>query len=263
MMSTLEHARDALAGIAGVVSCKVGIEKNLSPSDYPMIRVVPSRVTPGAPYSGRTVETLIYFGSQITDAEGLEDVYTALSDIEADILAVLKTIQGRYLETITDEDRLDAYKLMTVRCELASPDTPFTKCIIQTPSVVETLSGTPTVIAPFATTLQNSSASDWVVTLANGTIQRLLNGATSTTTVLTLTGYIAGAAADEASVGAYVGGVLIGNRTQVITAGVAAPVAFTVAATHTALAAATFDVRATGTAGSFTFTDMRLVAQRA
>ena len=30
----------------------------------------------------------------------------------------VKELNGRYIETITDEDRLDAYKLMTVRVEL-------------------------------------------------------------------------------------------------------------------------------------------------
>ena len=51
------YARDALADIPGVVSCKIGIEKNLSPADYPMIRLVPSRLSPGRPYSARTIQT--------------------------------------------------------------------------------------------------------------------------------------------------------------------------------------------------------------
>jgi hypothetical protein len=63
-MDTLEAARDALKLITGVASCKIGLEPNISPADYPLIRLVPSRLTPGRPYSARTIETLIYFGAQ-------------------------------------------------------------------------------------------------------------------------------------------------------------------------------------------------------
>lgn len=117
-MNTMEAARDALATITGVASCKVGLEANISPADYPLIRLVPSRLTPGRAYAGRTVETLIYFGAQTTKSEGLETVYDDLFALESAIIAKLQGLGGRYRETITDEDRLDAYKLMTIRCEL-------------------------------------------------------------------------------------------------------------------------------------------------
>jgi hypothetical protein len=117
-MTTLEAARDSLATITGVASCKVGLEANISPADYPLIRLVPSRLTPGRPYTARTIETLVYFGAATTKSEGLESVYGDLFDLETAILAKLQTLGGRYRETLTDEDRLDAYKLMTIRCEL-------------------------------------------------------------------------------------------------------------------------------------------------
>ena len=59
-----------MALIAGVASCKIGLESNISPADYPLIRVVPSRLTPGKPYGNRTIETLIYFGAQTAKSEG-------------------------------------------------------------------------------------------------------------------------------------------------------------------------------------------------
>lgn len=118
MMTTLEAVRDLLATIPGVKSCAIGIERNISPADYPMIRIVPSRLTPGVPYNKRTAESLIYFGVPKANSEGLENVYKALFCLEADILAKLKTIDCRYIETITDEDRLDTYKLMTIRAEI-------------------------------------------------------------------------------------------------------------------------------------------------
>lgn len=123
MMPALESARDALALIAGVASCKIGLEANLSPADYPMIRLVPARIIPGRPYHGRECETLIYFGAPIANSEGMEVVYESLFALEAEILAVLRGLSGRYRETITDEDRLDAYKIMAIRVDLIGANT--------------------------------------------------------------------------------------------------------------------------------------------
>ena len=119
MMTTMETARDALAVVAGVASCKIGLEANISPADYPLIRLVPARITPGRPYANRTAEVLIYFGMDRGEAEdGLETVYEKLFELEAAILVVLKTLQGRYVETLTDSDELPTYKIMAIRAEL-------------------------------------------------------------------------------------------------------------------------------------------------
>jgi hypothetical protein len=128
MMATLEAARDALllcpsivaaqAGTPATGSCKIGLEANISPSDYPLIRLVPARINPGAPYQNRTGEVLIYFGAPTANSAGLEQVYADLFTLEAEILQVVRTLGGRWRETLTDEDRLDAYKLMAARVEL-------------------------------------------------------------------------------------------------------------------------------------------------
>lgn len=119
MMTALEAARDALAAISGVETCKIGQEANLSPDDFPLVRIVPVRITPGKPYGNRTCEAMIYFGMDRSEAEdGLEDLYSRLFDMEAAILEVLRTLQGKWIETITDRDELPAYKIMGIRCEL-------------------------------------------------------------------------------------------------------------------------------------------------
>lgn len=118
MMAALEAARDALAVIAGVASCKVGLEANISPADYPLVRLVPVRITPGKPYNNRTAEVMIVFGTPTTKAEGLEEVYRDLFALESEILRVVRNLGGRYVETVTDDDRLDAYKVMAARVEL-------------------------------------------------------------------------------------------------------------------------------------------------
>lgn len=120
MLATLTAARDALALIPDVASCKIGLEQGITAADYPLIRLVPSRITPGRPYNNRTAECEIMFGMDITAAEagGLEAVYSALFGMEAEIIERLRSLGHRYIETVTDEDRLDIYKLMSIRAEL-------------------------------------------------------------------------------------------------------------------------------------------------
>lgn len=118
MMATLEVMRVALAAIPGVASCRIGIEANIGPGDYPMIRLVPARIIAGRPYQARECDTLIYFGAPIANSEGMALVYQTLFALEARILTVLRAQGARYRETITDEDRLDAYKLMAIRVDI-------------------------------------------------------------------------------------------------------------------------------------------------
>lgn len=118
MYSTLTALRDAMADIDGVTSCKIGIEANLSPADYPMIRILPVRITPGKPYDRRTCEAGVYFGVAVAESEGMELVYSTLLTLEGEIIKTIKAEGGKYIETITDEDRLDTYKLMFIRFEI-------------------------------------------------------------------------------------------------------------------------------------------------
>jgi hypothetical protein len=259
MMTALEHARDALDGIVGVASCEIGLEANISPVNYPAIRLVPSRVVPGKPYSGRTIETLIYFAAAIANSEGLEAVYQALSDLEAQILTVLRTLSGRYIETLTDEDRLPAYKVMAIRCELLEPDTPNVQASVHTASLPLTLGAAPVALAPFTTTLHVSDVLDWTASAAG--VERLLHGAATTSTRVTLTGSVAGITAREVDIGLLIDGVAFGNRVVVATTGAGAPIAFTVEATYVAAVDASYSARATATAGDYTFTNLKLSCQ--
>ena len=124
MWAEMTALRDALADITGVETCKVGIESNMSPADYPMVRVVPTRLVPGKPYGHRTAEVSIYFGMNVGATQddgttfGLEYVYKSLASLEGDIITTIKEEGHKYIDTVTDEDRLDTFKLMLVRCEV-------------------------------------------------------------------------------------------------------------------------------------------------
>ncbi len=120
MITALEAARDALKEISAVASCRIGIEANISPADYPAIRIVPSSMTPGRPYTNRTAVCFVYFGMPIAEAEGLEKVYESLFALEAEILPILHGLGWRYLETLMDDDRLPTYKVAAMRYEVVA-----------------------------------------------------------------------------------------------------------------------------------------------
>ena len=122
MYNNLATLRDALALISGVATCKIGLEANMSPADYPLIRIVPTRIRTAAVNTRRRAEVLIYFGVPIHEFDGgLESLYSHLFTLEQTIIDTVLSSAGWlgfYTETITDEDRLDAYKLMACRCDI-------------------------------------------------------------------------------------------------------------------------------------------------
>lgn len=96
-----------------------------------MHRIVPSRWLPLTGPNGRRLELLIYFGAALLEAsDGLETVYETLLEMEGAILegvqfALVKTgidqgafIESRFIETLTDEDRLPHYKLFAMRWQV-------------------------------------------------------------------------------------------------------------------------------------------------
>lgn len=115
----LEALRDALAAVPGVGTCKIGMEANLTPADWPLVRLVPSTVRDSAVLGRREVDLLVYFGQAVHEfTGGLEALYEDLFAMEATLLAAAYATPGvlvQYQETVLDEDRLDAYKLMALR----------------------------------------------------------------------------------------------------------------------------------------------------
>lgn len=127
-MAVLNALLIPLAAIPGVMSCKVGLEANLTPDDYPLIRLVPSTLTGDDP---RTLNLTVYFGSQLLEAsDGLPLVYAELFRLDTAIREALLitavdanreqggSLKIVYRETVCDEDRLPHYKLMAARFEV-------------------------------------------------------------------------------------------------------------------------------------------------
>lgn len=118
-MAPLVALRDRLATVSGVVTCRIGIEANMAPADYPMVRIVPSSAKHGSVMGRRQVEVLVYFGEPVHEfTAGLEALYTEIFALELLLLAAAEAGGAfifEYIETVADEDRVDGYKLMAIR----------------------------------------------------------------------------------------------------------------------------------------------------
>lgn len=116
--------RDDLATIAGVATCRIGIESGLSPADYPMIRVVPQSATHAAALTRKKLTAYVFFGVATAESDGgLEDVYEDLCNLEAAIVDKLEMstkYAAQWIETIFDEDILDDYKIMCAKFEVSA-----------------------------------------------------------------------------------------------------------------------------------------------
>lgn len=85
--AVLTLIRDTLATIPGVATCAIGLEANITPADYPLIRVAPTRLTLPDGVHRRETEVLIYYGAALLEAsDGLTAVYETLLGMETAII---------------------------------------------------------------------------------------------------------------------------------------------------------------------------------
>lgn len=117
--NALSTLRTSLAAVSGVATCKIGLEANMTPADYPMVRIVPSKIADDSTLGRRRTEVLVYFGEPIHEfTAGAESQWQSHLTMEAALVdKALRTanITFEYLDTILDEDRIDAYKIMAIR----------------------------------------------------------------------------------------------------------------------------------------------------
>lgn len=108
-----------LEAVTVVTTSRVGLEPAINPNDYPIIRVVPSRLSHAEALPRRKLDVDIYYGAKVQAFAGMDAVYEALLAMEQEIITIMESGQGGYLalfqETITDEDRLETYKLFVSR----------------------------------------------------------------------------------------------------------------------------------------------------
>lgn len=125
MFTILQNIKSALSAIPGVTTCKIGIENGISPADYPMIRIVPATGMHGAAMPRKKLSIMIYYGTTVAESDGgLEAVYQALCGLEDQVIVAMEQAANPFTaiwqETITDEDRLEQYKLFMSRFDVVA-----------------------------------------------------------------------------------------------------------------------------------------------
>lgn len=134
--------------------------------------------------------------------------------------------------------------------------------VISCTSSVETIpGGTPQVIAPFTATLQAAPITEWSANLTNGSVTRALNGVAGNTSRVTVDGDVEGPNNNLVEVRLYKNGAYTGFSVSVTTGGAGRPFGFNFIGIIYNDTNATFDVRAVGDAGTYTFSNVDLICE--
>ena len=125
MIDLLNAVKDKLATIQGITTVKVGLEPNISPKSYPIIRIVPQRTT-GQEYMRQKHSFFVYIGFKLQESQGIDTIYQTLYDVEKQVkeLLVPEVIDAsshqyivRFKESLNDEDKLKGFKVMVMSFE--------------------------------------------------------------------------------------------------------------------------------------------------
>jgi hypothetical protein len=118
------EVKDKLQGINGVVTVKIGIEPNMTGRDYPAVRIVAGTNRRGE-YLYENIIFTVYFGENLHDKIGMEEIYNRLYAYESEIRDRLDTFQPtmgglcKWIDTVSDEDRLEGFKILASRFEVS------------------------------------------------------------------------------------------------------------------------------------------------
>jgi hypothetical protein len=126
-------------------------------------------------------------------------------------------------------------------------------------SVVETLGAVPAVLAPF-TSAPAATPGYYTTNITNGTITRSSPVAGVTDFVI-ISGSVSGGNNNNVLLELYKNGAPTGFKASVTCTGVGDEQGFNIAAIMYTAGNAIYDIRATGPAGSYTFTDVSIIAQ--
>lgn len=123
MINLAKIAKEALSGINGIQTIAIGIEPNITPRDYPMIRILPIDARPDQSIGDyERVQLDIYIGlADKFDKDGYEQIYETLESFERQVKDRLNTDNNAaffWKFTKQDEDRLQNVKVIVCRFEV-------------------------------------------------------------------------------------------------------------------------------------------------
>ena len=125
MIDLLNAVKEKLATIQGITTTNIGLEPNISPKSYPLIRIVPQRTT-GQQYIREKYNFFVYIGFKLQESQGYETIYQTLYDVEKQVkeLIVPEVIDAsghqfiiKFKESLNDEDKLKGFKVMVMSFE--------------------------------------------------------------------------------------------------------------------------------------------------
>jgi hypothetical protein len=112
--------RTRLAKIAGIKTCRLGIESNISPNDYPIIRIAIDKLKKRDIVS-RSADIRIYAGLPLIEGKDtLEDITQALVTLEDKISALAQEGNGYrciHQQTVMSGGLVEHYQLIAILFE--------------------------------------------------------------------------------------------------------------------------------------------------
>ena len=123
MYEILTLIQTKLSAIATLKTCKLGLETSIAPSEYPIARIVASSSQNDEFRRGKHI-VKIYYGFNLSEFDGLDAIYQKLYALETEIRDAidleLEPYLCKWVNTISDEDRIPEYKILCSSFEVES-----------------------------------------------------------------------------------------------------------------------------------------------
>ena len=117
----LADLKQKLSAVQGLKTCAVGIEANLSPADYPLVRIVPNQFRKAESSHYRICDLYVYFGLPLTEGvTSIESIYSQLLEMEQQVIEATRigdNYRSTYQKTIVSGSEVEHYRLMVVVLE--------------------------------------------------------------------------------------------------------------------------------------------------
>ncbi len=119
-----------ILSVVNVKTVKLGLEPNISPSDYPIIRIVAgnSEISTGFDGWSENFDFKVYCGYKLDEKIGVENIYKQIYTLENEIKFLLHNTQIfdgagliKFQNTVSDEDTLKNFKVLCLSfriCEM-------------------------------------------------------------------------------------------------------------------------------------------------
>ena len=118
----LADIKAKLSAIEGIKTCKLGLEANLAPADYPIIRICPKSFKNDNSIT-KTCNLYIYFGLPLVEGVvSLEDILGQMVDLEEEVIKATESgddYKSIYRTTLVSDNSVEHYQLFVVVLDIS------------------------------------------------------------------------------------------------------------------------------------------------